>query len=316
MQLIKSIEIRYLRSIHRLRLSSVGDLTVFSGANDVGKSNVLKALNLFFNNEVDWQTSLEFYQNFSLRRLDEVRRESIKGKQFIRIDVEFLRPSNYKGSLPPTFTVTKTWLRNSITPEEKNDLEKQKDLGRLPSSLNTARRMLSLFLNRIRFEYIPAIRDKELFEYVLDNLQETLIATQMQSDDPILLAVRDLNMNLRDRAGSLRNDFQRATGIESNVSLPVDPSGLFRAFSVSTAWDNQRIENIDEQEAVSLTLRGDGIQARYVPSLLNYIAENSSLFYIWGFEEPENSVEYNLAIQLANEFDTVYTRNAQIETIK
>lgn len=99
-RLITSIEVRYLRSIHRLRIRQLGDLTVFSGANDVGKSNVLKALNLFFNNEVDWLASLDFYQDFSLRRLNEVRRESIKGKQFIRIDVVFARPSNYKGSLP------------------------------------------------------------------------------------------------------------------------------------------------------------------------------------------------------------------------
>lgn len=93
MLLIKSVEIRYLRSIHRLRLTA-GDLTIFSGANDVGKSNVLKALNLFFNYQVDWSEYLDFYQDFSLRRLNEVRSESIKGKQFIRIDVEFARPSN------------------------------------------------------------------------------------------------------------------------------------------------------------------------------------------------------------------------------
>lgn len=312
MKLIKTIRISYLRSIHRLRVTPVGDLTVFSGANDVGKSNLLKALNLFFNNEIDWKTELDFYQDFSLRRLDEVRRESIKGKQFIRIDIEFLRPSNYKGSLPPTFTVTKTWLRNSRVPEEKNDLEKQFGLGKLPSSLNTARRMLSQFLNRIRFEYVPAIRDKRFFDYVLDNLQETLIATQMEIDDPILLAVKDLNANLQEKAKSLRDDFKKATDIKADVSLPVDPSGLFRAFSVSTTWNNQRIEDVNEQEFIALALRGDGIQARYIPSLLNYIATNSSLFYIWGFEEPENSVEYNLAIELAHQFNTIYTQNAQI----
>ncbi|MDX1522142.1 MAG: AAA family ATPase, partial [Anaerolineae bacterium] len=122
MQLIKSIEIRYLRSIHRISIKQLGDLTIFSGANDAGKSNILKALNLFFNNEVDWLKALDFYQDFSLRRLGEVRRESIKGRQFIRIDLEFICPSNYKKSLPPTFTVTKTWFRASTVPEEKNDL--------------------------------------------------------------------------------------------------------------------------------------------------------------------------------------------------
>jgi len=300
-----------LRSIHRLRLST-GDLTIFSGANDVGKSNILKTLNLFFNNEVDWLVPLDFYQDFSLRRLNEVRRESIKGKQFIRIDVEFVRPPNYKGSLPPTFTVTRTWFRDSVEPEERHDLERQERLGRLPSTLETARRMLSQFLNRVRFEYVPAIRDMSYFDHVLDNLQETLLATQMQPGDPILMAVRELNASLRERAGTLREDFEGATGIEADVSLPVDPNALFQAFSVSTAWPDPAVGKMDEQQTVSLSLRGDGIQACYVPSLLKYIADNSSLFHIWGFEEPENSVEYNLAIELAAQFEQVYSRGAQV----
>jgi len=165
MQLIKSIEIRYLRSIHRISIKQLGDLTIFSGANDAGKSNILKALNLFFNNQVDWLKPLDFYQDFSLRRLGEVRRESVKGRQFIRVDLEFNCPQNYQNSLPPTFTVSKTWYRDSAIPEEENDLEKQDKLNKLPRTLETARRMLSQLLHRIRFEYVPAIRDRT---YLID----------------------------------------------------------------------------------------------------------------------------------------------------
>lgn len=310
MRLIKSITIRYLRSVHRLPLKEIGDLTVFSGANDVGKSNILKTLNLFFNNQVDWLDPIDFYRDFSLRRLDEVRRESIKGKQFIRIDVEFRRPSSYSGSLPPTFTVTKWWFRDSKVPQEDNSLEKQTD--ELPTALGTARRMLSRFLNRVHFEYVPAIRDKQYHEHVLENLQETLITTQMKPDDPILNAVRELNANIEERTRSLQADFERGTAIEASVSLPTDPKSLFRAFSVSTKWQNEAMKAAGEEQEVLLALRGDGIQACYVPALLNYIAENSSEFYLWGFEEPENSVEYNLAIDLADKFREVYSKHAQI----
>ena len=44
MQIIRSVSISYFRSIHRLRIETGNDLVVFSGANDAGKSNVLKAL--------------------------------------------------------------------------------------------------------------------------------------------------------------------------------------------------------------------------------------------------------------------------------
>jgi glutaredoxin len=296
-----------------LSLKPIGDLTVFSGANDVGKSNILKALNLFFNDEVDWLSSIDFYRDFSLRRLDEVRRESIKGKQFISIEIEFARPPNYEGSLPPTFKIKKTWFRDSSTPKEENDLERREE--KLPSTLEVARRFLSHFVNRVHFEYVPAIRDRAYFEHVLENLQESLVTTQMDQDDPILDAIRGLNVQIRERARSLRDDFQQATSIAADVSFPPDLNSLFRALSVTTTW-RQQVEADSregrEDQRISLALRGDGIQARYVPSLLSYIAENSSDFYIWGFEEPENSVEYNLAVDLANEFRTVYADLAQI----
>jgi hypothetical protein len=172
--------------------------------------------------------------------------------------------------------------------------------------------MLSQFLNRIRFEYIPAIRDREYFEYILENLQETLIATHMQTDDPILVAVKNLNASLSERSKTLRADFERATKIEADVSLPVDPNALFRAFSVNTKWQEDSSVQEDLSNLLSLSLRGDGVQALYVASLLNYIADNSSMFFILGFEEPENSVEYNRAIDLANEFQNTYSKKSQI----
>lgn len=310
MQLIKSITIRYLRSIHRLELDPLGALTVLSGANDVGKSNILKALNLFFNNQVDWQEPIDFYRDFSFRRLDEVRRESIKGKQFIRIDVEFIRPYRYRNSLPPTFTVTRTWLRDSLVPQEDNSLERQREA--LPGTMDVARRMLPRFLNRVRFEYVPAVRGRAYYEHILGNLQESLLTRQVRTDDPILTAVRELNRSMGERAAALRANFESATGIEANVSLPTEPRHLFRAFSVSTTWQNEAMKQVGEAQDLSLTLRGDGMQACYVPSLLAYIAENSTEFHIWGFEEPENSIEYNLAIDLAQRFRDDYSRLAQV----
>jgi hypothetical protein len=81
---------------------------------------------------------------------------------------------------------------------------------------------------------------------------------------------------------------------------------------VNTKWQNEAMKAVGEEQEVLLALRGDGIQACYVPALLNYIANNSSEFYLWGFEEPENSIEYNLAIDLAHRFREVYSEQAQI----
>ena len=63
---------------------------------------------------------------------------------------------------------------------------------------------------------------------------------------------------------------------------------------------------------VRLEDRGDGIQVRYIPSILNYIAANASENYIWGFEEPENSLEYNMARKMAEDFYGIYKANSTI----
>lgn len=48
MKIIDSITIRYFRSVYTLNIGQCEDITIVSGRNDVGKSNILKALNLFF----------------------------------------------------------------------------------------------------------------------------------------------------------------------------------------------------------------------------------------------------------------------------
>ncbi|RMD91503.1 MAG: hypothetical protein D6814_18155 [Calditrichaeota bacterium] len=45
--LIKHVERNYFRSLYSCNLKSLGGLNVIVGKNDSGKSNLLKALNLF-----------------------------------------------------------------------------------------------------------------------------------------------------------------------------------------------------------------------------------------------------------------------------
>ncbi|MCB9982720.1 MAG: AAA family ATPase [Rhodospirillales bacterium] len=47
MELISKLEIAYFRSIYSATLHSCTDLNALIGGNDAGKSNILKALNLF-----------------------------------------------------------------------------------------------------------------------------------------------------------------------------------------------------------------------------------------------------------------------------
>lgn len=65
---IKSVHIRNFRSIVDETIN-LTDFNCFVGKNDSGKSNVLKALNLFFNGETDFNTAFDFKSDYPMQYL-------------------------------------------------------------------------------------------------------------------------------------------------------------------------------------------------------------------------------------------------------
>src|SRR5690606_28918779 len=114
MILITKIKIDYYRSFNSIIVKDLKDLNIFSGKNDIGKSNILKALDTFFN-----KNKINFSEDYNKARLTEVR-ESIKGKQFIKITIDFKNPGTYK-TLPTEFNVTKSWDKDGVLIENFKD---------------------------------------------------------------------------------------------------------------------------------------------------------------------------------------------------
>ncbi len=289
--------------MHKVDLKKCAQLNVISGKNDVGKSNVLKALNLFFNEQADWETKYTFYDNFSKKRLEEVRKDSVKGKQFISVKIEFQRPKNYRGSLPQIFTVERRWNRDSKTFETIDNLTSLDKSGKLPSSLTSAQRSLATFLNKIHFEYVPAIKDRTYVNELLSRLQRSLIDMTIEKDANLLETANNLAKHIENQITDLRRDFEKATAIETSIKPPSSISSLFQSFLVTTQTDDGDIP---------LNFRGDGLQSRYIASVLHYIAMNSKDFYIWGYEEPEIALEYTHVNNMANDFCDRYADCVQI----
>ncbi len=300
---IDKIEIRYFRSIYHLKLNNLSDITILAGANDVGKSNILKALNLFFNNKTDWNTPFEFNKDFSRRRLLEVRKDTIKGKQYIQITVGFIRGPKSEKSLPERFTLTRTWHRDSIHPDEKNSIVYQFSQGEIETK-NRHRALASLqrYLNYIKYEYIPAIKDQNYFSYILGQIQDVVLEKQTGKSG-IKGSIQQLNADIGGELSLLRHEFEKVSGVNTDIQFPAQLNLLFRALFIETGSGDEKIP---------LSLRGDGVRLRFIPSLLNYISQNSRLTYIWGFEEPENSLEHSLATKLANDILKEYSKCAQI----
>jgi hypothetical protein len=159
MRIIDRVEINYFRSLYTLSISPANDINVFVGGNDVGKSNILKALNLFFNNAPDLDSPFEFVRELSRLREDEAR--SAKGRATVWIRITF---NNFLGwkSLPQQFPIKRSWNRYSDLPLDTYPKE-------IPATT------MGRFLNKIAFHYVPAVRGRVIFSHYLRMLRDALI---------------------------------------------------------------------------------------------------------------------------------------------
>ncbi len=303
MKFIEKIEIQYFRSIYWETIFDISDLNVFTGKNDVGKSNVLKALNLFFNNCIVEDNDFDFQENFNMYRAEEVRKNSIKGKQFIQIKVTFLRGAGMSKTLPPQFTVSKKWLRYGAEPVTTDDLESRCKNSGLKYNDRT-KSSLTKFLNLFRYVYVPAIKDNRIFTSIISMLQDTLYNERLTKNKRLLDSLSGLADSVQKSATELNTEFFTATKVSANISSPKSITEFYSTLSIDTQFGNNF--------SIKLDNRGDGIRVRYLPSILNYLATNSKKKIIWGFEEPETSTEYNLAINMANSFATDYSKRSMI----
>ncbi len=83
MQIIDKVEINYFRSVYSISLKDCNHINIITGENDAGKSNILKALNLFFNNETEPHSEYDFIRD--LNRSREVEAREAKGRMTIWI---------------------------------------------------------------------------------------------------------------------------------------------------------------------------------------------------------------------------------------
>ena len=109
---IEKVEISYFRSFddNKTVIADIKNLNIFSGANDSGKSNILRALNLFFNGEISPGVPFDINRDLSINRENVVKNQT-KPKRFVDITVYF------KGSKTKLrdehFSIKKRWNADS-----------------------------------------------------------------------------------------------------------------------------------------------------------------------------------------------------------
>ncbi len=291
MKLINRIEIAYFRSIYKARLDTLKGTNVIFGRNDSGKSNILRALNLFFNYNTNPDQDFSFNRDFNYSRYSEASL-SHDIRKFVYIKLWFNTPISYRSSLGKEFWVKKQWSVTSGTdPHIDSSITEQK-----------YQQYLNRLLKQIRFYYIPAIKDRRIFE----NLQEQIYQT-LSNNSEFSSSLETFSSALKDRTTDLHQGILKGLGEKSVISPPKDLSILFRSLDFITS-------GIMEDKFSLMLQRGDGIQVRHIPEILCFLGDKSiENYHIWGFEEPENSLELVNAIDEAKRLCSFgKTKNIQI----
>lgn len=307
---IDKVEIKQFRCFdggskqQNVELFDLKDVNIISGANDSGKSNILRALNLFFNNEIihgipfDLKRDLcKLQKQRSDQRVLEKRNSGAKDVRqrdlWVKIKVHFYNKK--AGILPEHFYVEKMWdnsrngVRCATNHENKTLTDNQK---------RAADGQLTQFLKQFRFEYVPAIKDREYFKYLFGKLQESLF--EKDSSAKFKQHSKSFNDLLLKETYKLFEDFKRDINIDAKFDIP------------STLFDFVRTLSVTTENDISLFERGDGIQARFIPEILNEIYRGQKKKIIWGFEEPENSYEDKNLRKLGDTFIDIYAASKQI----
>ena len=285
---IKSIHVKNFRSLVDETID-LSEFNFFVGKNDSGKSNVLKALNLFFNNKTDFDTLFDFESDYS-----KFAKRGQKQAREITISLDIVIPDTFLEKGIKTWT--KIWRSDGLHSDNLNTLFKRGMKG-------------STFLNRIQYSYIPAVKSNEYFRYLLSEVYLSMTKTANS-------ALKDLNLKyskqLQALTRGLSDQLKDVLKLNSAIQMPSDLNVLFRDLTFLTS--DEYVKGID------LNHRGDGIKARHIPSILWYMQQNLEInkvknsvshSFIWGFEEPENGVEYLSCFEMADELYS-YRKGCQI----
>lgn len=296
MKLISEIEINGFRSIRDIKLSGLDNFTALAGLNNAGKSNVLRALNAFFNEETDEGKYVDVDEDYFRPDLHKK-----KAKQII-ISVTFSLPAHFnfrkglegvKKLLGNNFKLTKIWRRNEIFPAYYlNDVNKELDLE--------DRKKVYSFLQLVNFRYIPnRVLPVDVIKKEQEALRDVLIrrlGRKAKDSNPAFSSIRETSDSL---IQPMVQRLREASPDVGNIRLATPTSWTDMIFAFGYRLGDKGVETDDVSQ-------GAGIQSLLMLETLHLIDLDYFQKFgwrqasIWAMEEPESSLHASLEARVAS----------------
>jgi energy-coupling factor transporter ATP-binding protein EcfA2 len=296
--LIRQLHVTGLRSIRDASIDALGNLTALVGKNSCGKSNVLRALNLFFNNEIVPGTSVSFQRDY-------YEQPALRKKKHIRIEVGFELPTNFKfrhqldhlQQLGTRFRIARTWELDARR-QVVNSLEVKAEGGAVPNATELGRQFLTLIFYRyIPNRSIPAALLRDESQALADS-----IFMRMKGDTHGAALMESLN-SAADRLLKDAQQKMQSAGAPLTDATVATASSIGEMIKMSGFQATGLHGGIVQDEDW-----GAGHQAFFLYLVLHTLDTNYGRFWgwrqatLWGVEEPESGLHRDLETRLAQRF--------------
>ncbi len=276
----------------------VTDLTILVGDNDCGKSNILRALDLFFNYKKNPNETLNFSEDYNRF----VRPPNRKAKE-ITIELTLELPGNYHKTNGQFIRWKQVWRKDGLFIAKSsyhgfNEEPGRNGKVRIQKVEIPAKSKVHTLLDRVEYEYIPAVRSDQFFRKLRGRIYGAIAET---AGDRFRSKSSEFEKEISKNVSALLGDISSDLSETAELKLPNNLGEIF-----------ERLDFLTSKGSISLNNRGDGIKARYIPLILKFISERkmaqlgkgaSPFTFIWAYEEPENNLEFRRAIELADTFE-------------
>ncbi|MCH7686909.1 MAG: AAA family ATPase [Planctomycetes bacterium] len=294
MQLIKSVEVDHFRSIQTSQTVEMGHFTAIAGLNNSGKSNLLRALHLFFTGKIEPSVNFDFAKDYNLHDS-----KSKKRAKNICVTVTFDLPQQFKfrtglGSakvlLGRNFSITKAWSRNSTTPKYLlNDTELDLE----------DRVKIDQFLSLINFRYIPnRVLPLDIVRNEHSALRDAIVRRlrrRLGKQDELFAKLKETSETLVE---GIETDLRDATNVDG-VRLDMPSSWKEFVFALGYKLTSEGMEFDD-------SVQGSGVQSLLMLQTLALIDKDYYQQFgwkqasFWAIEEPESSMHTSLEARVAS----------------
>lgn len=310
MSIIREIRVENFRSIKSVTLSRLGDYEPIIGINSAGKSNLLRALKLFFTGTVDERSTPAIinrdYSDFGPKK---PRKISVGICFNIAGEATFPRQQALlkKHASPTSFAIKQTWSADAQARSTRRDLYLGPDLDNLQPATDQAEiASLEAFIRAIDFRYVPNhARPSDLIDQYVAPLRSSLVSRLQNTQEYKGGDVDGLLSALSRLADSLFGDV--SDSISRGLSDRTLKSALPKDFA-DLAFD-LAIRSVDEAgHSRAPEYEGSGAQQFMFLHLLN-LADRTDLGksfgwlqgHIWAIEEPESFLHSGLRGQYASD---------------